>query len=277
MTQRLVVIQFPGSNCEYETAAAASAFGFDVDIKRWTISEKEFMSYDAYILPGGFSFQDRVRAGVVSAKLEVVSFLEKASNDEKPILGICNGCQILAESGLVPDINDGREIEIALAPNTRDNKAQGFTCDWVHVKPVNPEKNIFLKHFEENDVIPIPINHGEGHFVLSNIAKQYIDQLASLRYCTPEGLIDSAYPTNPNGTDANVAGLSNKNGNVFAIMPHPERATFLKQVPFWIDSEWSARKRASFKKGEDGGGPWAKMFHSMSDYIATRRGAYANS
>jgi phosphoribosylformylglycinamidine synthase subunit PurQ / glutaminase len=275
MTQRLLVIQFPGSNCEYETATAAAAAGFDVDIKKWTISEAEFMTYDGYILPGGFSFQDRVRAGVVSAKLDVVSFLEKVSNDEKPILGICNGCQILAETGLVPNIKDSREIEIALAPNTRDSRAQGFTCDWVYVKPVNPEKNIFLQRYEESDVIPIPINHGEGHFVLSDIAKQYVNQLSSLRFCTSEGIVDSSYPTNPNGTDANVAGLSNKNGNVFAIMPHPERAAFLKQVPLWINNEWSTLKRNNFLKGEDGEGPWAKMFLSMSDYIASSRGVYA--
>jgi phosphoribosylformylglycinamidine synthase subunit PurQ / glutaminase len=276
MTQRLVVIQFPGSNCEYETAKAAAAFGFDVDIKRWTISEAEFMSYDGYILPGGFSFQDRVRAGVVSAKLQVVSYLEKVSRDGKAILGICNGCQILAETGLVPDIEGAGKIEIALAPNTRDEKAQGFTCDWVNVKPVNPEKNIFLRQFDENDVIPIPINHGEGHFVLSEVAKEGVNQLASLRYCTSEGLVDEAYPINPNGTYANVAGLSNVQGNVFAVMPHPERATFLKQVPLWIDSEWSAQKRASFLNGEDGLGPWSKLFTSMSDYISTTRGVYAN-
>lgn len=91
MRNKVAVIQFPGSNCEYETAKAAEYYGFDVTMLPWNCSESDFFQADAYILPGGFSFQDRVRAGVVSAKLPVMSFLEKASEQLAPILGICNG------------------------------------------------------------------------------------------------------------------------------------------------------------------------------------------
>ncbi len=187
MSARIAVIQFPGSNCEYETAEALQAQGMSVEIVRWTISEVEFHSFDGYVLPGGFSFQDRVRSGVISAKLEVVSFLDQANKEGKPILGICNGCQILAETGLVPDLAGETRIEMALAPNTKGEDPQGFMCDWMFVTPVNPEKNIFLSQFSDTDVLPIPINHGEGHFVLSELVQAQLPELASLRYCDSRG------------------------------------------------------------------------------------------
>ena len=275
MTQKCAIIQFPGSNCEYETAKAATRYGFDVDIIRWNVDEAAFHKYDAYILPGGFSFQDRVRAGVVSAKLAVMSYLKNASADEKPILGICNGCQMLAESGLVTDVAGNAEIEIALAPNTREEKPHGFMCDWVYVRPENPDANVFTSRFSESDVIPIPVNHGEGHFVLSQAAESVLPELASFRYCTVDGKIEGTYPTNPNGTAFNIAGLSNQQGNVFAIMPHPERAAELRQIPVSIRGEWSEKKRQAFAEGQDGDGPWANMFLAMSDYVAKKRGVYA--
>ncbi len=267
---KLAVIQFPGSNCEYETARALTGVGFDVDIIRWTVSESEFMAYDAYVLPGGFSYQDRVRAGVVASKLPIISYLTNVVQERKPVLGICNGCQILAEAGLIPNRYDSPLIETALAPNTRGDQSLGFVCDWVFVKPKNTHKSIFMSSFSEDDVIPIPINHGEGHFVFSDKLYDSLDDFSQFVYCDFEGNVSSSYPINPNGSMNNVAGLGDESGCVFAMMPHPERAFEVKQVPFSINSPWVAKKENAFLNNENSDGPWQKFFLSMYDYVQGR-------
>jgi phosphoribosylformylglycinamidine synthase subunit PurQ / glutaminase len=263
MTIKIAVIQFPGSNCEYETAKAVKSAGAQVDIIRWNTDEKIFHSYDGFVLPGGFSYQDRIRAGVISSKLPIVNFLKKASLQGKPILGICNGCQILAESGLVPDIGGTQSVEMALAPNTKDVSPVGFICDWVYIKPKNCSTSLFFSNFEENDVIPIPINHGEGRFLFSS--ESIMDTPCSkFIYCDSTGKELSEFPINPNGASFNIAGLTNAKGNVLAVMPHPERATFLKQIPRSIDHDWAEKKISG---STDEKGPWAPLFSSLVDSI----------
>lgn len=281
MKKKLAVIQFPGSNCEYETERAANAQGFDSEIIRWNIEKTKFESFDTYILPGGFSFQDRVRAGAISAKLPILEWIVEAANQKKPILGICNGCQILAETGLVPNINKGNDedsktnIEIALTPNKikteSKEKKRGFVCDWVYVKISNPEKSIFTRKFSDNDIIPIQINHGEGNFKLSNSILNKLNTVTSLKYCTVDGEVSESYPINPNGSTQSLAGLCNADGTVFAMMPHPERGSFLKQVPKWLNDPWSKKKGIAYgekheennARNNDGEGPWAKLFQSL--------------
>ena len=153
---KIAVIQFPGSNCERETIAAFKDSAHTVEQIRWNCSAKTFHSFDAYILPGGFSYQDRVRAGAISAKLKIIDYLIAAAQSNKAILGICNGCQILAESGLIPNINSNKRIEIALGKNTADNRRVGFICDWVYVKASTPHQNIFTQSLTDSLVIPIP-------------------------------------------------------------------------------------------------------------------------
>ncbi|MCP4051338.1 MAG: phosphoribosylformylglycinamidine synthase I [bacterium] len=267
MKNRLGVIQFPGSNCEYETARAADYSGFETEIIRWNCDEKKFRSFDGYILPGGFSFQDRVRAGVISAKLAVMEYLEQAVEEGMPVLGICNGCQILAETGLITDTGGKHEIEVSLAHNTKDNKPFGFLCDWVYVKVKNPAKSAFTRYFEEEDVLPVPVNHAEGKFVLASDIKEEVSDLTAFTYCSATGE-KGVFPVNPNGTVMDIAGICNKKGNVLGIMPHPERAVLLKQIPYWIQSEWAELKYDEFRKGVDVHGPWQKLFLSLHDYIS---------
>jgi len=266
MTKKCAVIQFPGSNCEYETLKSLQASGIETELLRWNCTEADFSLYDAYVLPGGFSFQDRVRAGVVASKLPIMSFLRKAAADKKAILGICNGCQILAETGLVPDTAGEGALEMALAPNTKENKAHGFICDWVYVKIENPGKNIFTKAFSEDDVIPIQINHGEGNFKFHDNISTNFENTTVLSYVDSTGKVDSKYPINPNGATNNIAGLSNKNGNVLAMMPHPERASFLTQVPSYISSDWAIKKRTE-PLNRSLPGPWAPLFRSLKNWL----------
>jgi phosphoribosylformylglycinamidine synthase subunit PurQ / glutaminase len=271
MRFKLAIIQFPGSNCEYETARAAAQYGFETCILRWNCSPQDFDRFDGYILPGGFSFQDRIRAGVISSKLPIMDLLEKAANSGKPVLGICNGCQILAETGLIPNINKKQTLNVALAPNTKDDKPIGFVCDWVYVKAQNPQNSAFTRYFEEDDVLPIPVNNAEGKFILAPSVLEKLSDLTLFTYCSHDGK-SGEYPITPNGSTLGVAGMCNAQGNVMGIMPHPERAMFLQQIPFWIEGDWPMRKREAFNSGKNQDGPWAKLFFSLKDYIKEHKG-----
>ena len=260
--KKVGIIQFPGSNCEYETRDAVRAVNLDSEIIAWNSSESDLDSYDAFILPGGFSFQDRVRAGVVSSRLPVINYLKKVSLEGKPILGICNGCQILAESGIIPSY-DEQSISMALAPNMANNETIGFVCDWVYVKIENPENSVFTSAFSKDDVLPIQINHGEGNFKFKNKDQIQSSSLTKIKYCSDQGIIDSSYPVNPNGSDLNVAGISNEKGNVMAIMPHPERGVSWFHVPRYLNHNSAAmRRRNSLKEG-----PWLPFFVSLANYL----------
>lgn len=246
---KIGVIQFPGSNCEYETIRAIEEAGGKADLLRWNISETVFHQYDGYVLPGGFSYQDRVRSGAIASKLPIISYLIAADLLQKPILGICNGCQILAESGLSPNTEQKHHIEMALTPNEKDQKPVGFLCQWVFVKIVHPEKSVFTQFFNPNEVLPIVMSHAEGRFILK--AGISSDALTSVSYCNEKGEDRVA----PNGSL--IAGLCNTKGNVMAIMPHPERVVFSRQLPFNLSLKWSQHKELGQK------GPWEPLFKAM--------------
>lgn len=247
---RVAIIQFPGSNCERETLAAVLAEGLEGEIVRSSISVSEFETFDAYILPGGFSYQDRVRAGAIASKLSLIGHLNAASQAGKPILGICNGCQILAESGLVP--------HIAMGANRDGDSGVGFICDWVKVRVKNPEQNVFTRLFSSDLVLPIPINHGEGQFIFAD-GHSYNENGAIFQYCDDDGVIRSEFPYNPNGSAHNLAGLGNAAGNVFAMMPHPERASFQKQIPDYVQGNAMA---------ESADGPFSLVFRSLKEVLS---------
>ena len=266
MSVRLAVLQFPGLNCEYETQRVAAYYGFDAKIVRWNDTSGMLADAHAYIIPGGFSYQDRVRAGAIAAKLPIMEQLVRADALGKPILGICNGCQILAEAGLYPNESQAGDIEVALAPNLRSQKLIGHVCDWVYVKIKHPQKSAFTTLYTEDEIIPVPISHGEGRFIFKNGLPNTHSHVV---YTDASGHIDTQYPTNPNGTTANIAGLSNERGNVLGLMPHPERAAWINQVPLSLPHPWAKQKQDAFEKGEPfGEGPWAKLFKSM--YISAQ-------
>lgn len=266
---RIAIIQYPGGNCEYETARAVSSCGMEPEIFRWNRDTQELKGFDGYIIPGGFSYQDRVRGGAIAAKKRIIKTLIDEAERGKPILGICNGAQILVEAGMIPGIEWG-SIEMALAPNIMEGRS-GYYCDWVFLR-VEGNRTAFTLNFDKGEVLPIPIAHAEGRFVTRS--EGLLDQLiangqAVLRYCTKEGEIREIFPVNPNGSIFNLAGVSNREGNVLAMMPHPERANFLRQIPDDLGDRYARLKLEAWgdPKSLSQAGPGRRIFASMREYI----------
>lgn len=252
--RRVAVVELPGSNCEVETRLALEAAGVDAEIVRWNEDPRRLAEYGGFVLPAGFSYQDRVRAGALAAKETVVEVVAEAAAAGKPVLGICNGCQVLVEAGLVPGIRVG-EVEMALAPNRRPVGA-GFHCRWVFLKhTARPGRCRLARGVGEGEVLPVPVAHAEGRFTTASsslLSALGENDHVIFRYCDARGEVGDDPDVNPNGSVDSIAGLSNVDGNVLALMPHPERAAWLRQVPDGLASLWAERKLAAR-------GAWEKM------------------
>jgi len=248
---RVAVVQLPGVNCEVESARLLNSSGADAEIFRWTRSPQELATFDGFLIPGGFSYQDRVRAGAVAAKDPLLRVLLEAAEAGKPILGICNGCQVLVESGLVPGLEPGA-VEVALAHNRFPGR-RGYHAQWVAVTPHAGSRSPFVESI--TGAIPLPIAHAEGRFTHEDPA--FFEKLAAaghvaLQYTQLGGRKEA----NPNGSLLDVAGLTNQRGNVLAMMPHPERAAQLRHVPEDQPGAWGRVRRAAagnFKLLEEAG------------------------
>ncbi|OKY77694.1 MAG: Phosphoribosylformylglycinamidine (FGAM) synthase glutamine amidotransferase domain [Candidatus Methanohalarchaeum thermophilum] len=207
---KISVIQFPGSNCDRDTKhVIEDVIGCRADLN-WYESA-DLSNYDGIVLPGGFSYGDYLRAGAIAAQTKIGNSLKRAAREGKPILGICNGFQILTELGL---------LKGALTTNSYPK----FRCEHVYLK-VNNTESIFTRKFDKNEVINLPIAHKEGRYYnqdpeLSELKNS--NQIA-FKYSNKEGEVTKA--SNPNGSCENIAGLINEKGNVLGMMPHPERAS----------------------------------------------------
>jgi phosphoribosylformylglycinamidine synthase len=272
MRPRIAVIQFPGVNCEYETRAAVEASGMDGAVVRWN-QPQLLEEFDGYILPGGFSYQDRVRAGAVAAADDVIEVMMKQAGLGKPVVGICNGAQVLVEAGLVPGVSPGR-IDLALAPNAGMGR-DGYYANWVFVRVASdPKRSAITCCLDPGEVLPIPVAHAEGRFT-SSVAGLFdgMDREGQivLKYCESDGRPAAGFPSDPNGSELKAAAITNRRGNVVAMMPHPERASWLRQVPEEMRTAWAGRKIASRQGGKDGDqdGPCARVFHSIKAFIGS--------
>jgi phosphoribosylformylglycinamidine synthase subunit PurQ / glutaminase len=260
----VAVIYFPGNNCEQETLKAILASGMDSKIVRYNKID-EIEKFDGFVIPGGWAYEDRIRAGVISSKERVFGAIKKESSRGKPVLGICNGAQALIETGIVPGLKD--KVEMALAPNINP-LVSGYYCAWVNIKNVQTKNQcVFTNNLENNQIIPIPIAHGEGRFVTKDedlIKELYKNNQVIFKYCTEKGKIENRFPINPNGAVDNIAAVSNKAGNVMAIMPHSERCAFVRQLP---DSSELKNSAVGHYGLMESFGPGMKVFESMKDYI----------
>jgi phosphoribosylformylglycinamidine synthase I len=273
---RAAVIQIPGVNCEYESARALERVGIEAAILRFNEPATVLSEFDAYLLPGGFAFQDRIRAGAVAAKLPAVERIARESESGKPVVGICNGAQVLVEAGLVPGIHPGR-VELALAPN-RAPRRQGYLCRWVHVRTgEGPGRAFYASALSKDDVVPLPMAHGEGRFETADpdvLRAIESEGLALFRYVAPDGSPARGWPDDPNGAVLQAAGITNRAGNVLAFMPHPERAAVLKHVPLDLAGRWGEARRAGAGSFEalEGPGPGAFLFASLAARLGVSSG-----
>jgi phosphoribosylformylglycinamidine synthase len=217
---KVVVYVFPGSNSEDETKRALEASGVDVALVRSDDRTDAAKKADGYVLPGGFAHEDRIRAGAVAAHDRAMDVVIEAAQKGKPVLGICNGAQMLLESGLVPGTAAVRRPSAAFAPNLPGGR---FRCVHVHVRLIiPPSRSRLLSALPQDAVIPAWVAHGEGRLAasLEELARVERDHLAFV-YSAENGETGPQFV--PNGSALGAAGVINKAGNVLALMPHPER------------------------------------------------------
>ncbi len=194
------VVVFPGSNCDRDMFhVLTDVFNFDA---QYFWHEKGLpKNIDAVILPGGFSYGDRLRAGIIAAHSPIIKDVQKMAEKGIPILGVCNGFQILVESGLLPGV-------------LLKNNSLNFMCEWTNLIVEN-NQTPFTRQFKLNQKIPIPIANGEGRYFVDD------DTLKKLK---KNNQIVFRYDKVVNGSSDRIAGVCNEKGNVVGMMPHPERA-----------------------------------------------------
>lgn len=275
-TRRIAVLQFPGSNCETESARAVRSVGMEADLFRWNDDPARLREFHGYIIGGGFSYQDRVRAGAIGAKEPVMEVIAEEADRGKPVLGICNGAQILVESGLVPATR-GQKIEMALAANVMQRGGhtvrRDYYANWVFLRNVAaPGRCAFNLAYEDEEIVPIPLAHAEGRFTTTDT--EVLDAIVAneqiiWEYVDADGNPATEFPANPNGSVHSIAGLCNPAGNVMAFMPHPERANDLRQVPTTLGDFYSRLRLEGQRDPKTllGPGPGRRTFESMKRFL----------
>jgi len=239
---RVCIMRVGGTNCDAETKRAFEDLGVKAEVVHLNevVRKRNLLDYSALVFPGGFSYGDYVRAGVIWAKgivAKLSSQLKEFVKEEKPVLGVCNGFQVLVEMGLLPGFDGmGDFPEACLATNV----PIGYNCRWVYLKHENQGNCVFTSKIPKGKVMRIPVAHGEGRFIFAKEKeKEYLERLYDndqlvFRYCTEEGkYADGIYPINPNGAFHDIAGICDPSGKIFGLMPHPERAYYNWQTPNW--------------------------------------------
>src|SRR5215831_10224496 len=251
---RVAVVSIPGTNCEAESVRALERVGLIAEVHPWSRPADELREFQAYLLPGGFAYQDRVRAGAIGAKDPRVDVIAEESERGKPVLGICNGAQVLVEAGLVSP--EGR-VDLALARNRMEDRS-GYYSRWVYLR-VEESPCVFTRALEPGTVVPMPMAHGEGRFAARDSARLKTlleDRLVPFRYSDASGRLAEEFPVNPNGSPHAIAAVCNRRGNVLALMPHPERAQDLGALGRSVDGKWGDRFDAwSASQSPEAGAP----------------------
>lgn len=203
---KVTILQFPGTNCEYDTQNAFKSLGAETEIL-WHKEESVPSDTDLLVVAGGFSYGDYLRSGAIAKFSPVMKAVIKYANNGGKVLGICNGFQVLTEAGLLPGA-------------LKRNESLHFLSKHHNLKVVNND-NIFLEKLNNGDVVNVPIAHHDGNYYIDEkgLKELYANNQILLKYCD-----ESGNEKNPNGSVDSIAGVCNKERNVFGLMPHPERA-----------------------------------------------------
>ncbi len=203
---KVSILQFPGTNCEYDTQHAFESLGAQTEIV-WHKSETIPADTDLLVVAGGFSYGDYLRSGAIAKFSPVMKAVASYAKEGGKVLGICNGFQVLTEAGLLPGA-------------LKRNEHLHFISKHHHLRVEN-NNNIFLEELENGDVVNIPIAHHDGNYYIDNAGFNELkaNKQILLTYCDENG-----NEKNPNGSVESIAGVCNKEKNIFGLMPHPERA-----------------------------------------------------
>jgi len=244
---RVCVLRVGGTNCDAETRRSFEALGVQAEVVHVNevVKRRSLLEYDVLVFPGGFSYGDYVRAGAIWAKWILAKLGKelKAFVDEgRLILGICNGFQVLVETGLLPGFEGMSPYpEAGLATNF----PSGYNCRWISLKHENNGKCAFTSMILKGKVLYVPVAHSEGRFLFpKEKEKRYLEKLQEndqlvFRYCSKDGeYAEGNFPENPNGSYYDIAGICNAEGTVFGLMPHPERAFY-----WWQQADWTRKDK----------------------------------
>ena len=207
---RFAVVVFPGSNCDADCFHIVSDL-LGCEAQYVWHKETDLKGADAVLLPGGFAYGDYLRAGALARFSPVMECVADFARSGGPVLGICNGFQVLLEAGLLPGA-----VQV--------NKGLRYLCRDVYLKVENNE-TAFTRLYERGEAVRMPIGHGEGNYTASpeTLAELARERRVVFRYCDSEGRVTEA--ANPNGAADNIAGIANREGNVVGLMPHPDRCS----------------------------------------------------
>jgi len=254
MIPKIAVISFPGNNCEVESLRAIKNNGMEALFFLWNDDREKLRDIDGYFIPGGFSYEDRGRAGMVAGRDPLLAFIAEEAAQGKVVIGNCNGAQVLVESGLIPL---DRGLKMSLARNVIDSEAQGFLNEWLWITPTCARDRCATSDWE--GAMHLPIAHGEGRFttkdpdLIEELKKN--DQLA-FSYCDAEGNVSTDPIVTPNGSVYAIAGICNPAGNVIALMPHPERTSnggpYFQSMKKWIEEGRSLGQKMQLQPSQEG-------------------------
>lgn len=227
---KIAIIQFGGTNCDLDVLHVLKEV-VGVDAETVWYKQEDLSGFDGVVVPGGFSYGDYLRAGAIAARTPIMDSVKKLAAEGKPVMGICNGFQVLTEAGM---------LKGALTTNAYPK----FRCHWANLR-VETTTTPFTSKFKKGEVIRLPIAHMEGKFYAEEESLVELDEYerVAFRYVDENG--KATDEANPNGSIENIAGIVNEGRNVLGLMPHPERAS-------------------EAILGSDTG---RKMFESMVEYI----------
>jgi phosphoribosylformylglycinamidine synthase I len=263
---RVLLMRAPGTNCDLETVRAFRDLGTRPELvhTQRVFREGSLEEYDVLVFPGGFSYGDYVRSGAIWAKemeYRIGRELSEFVDSGKPVIGICNGFQVLVETGFLPGF-EGRSVypEAALG-----NSSHGYQNRWIRMRYEGHGNCGMLGGLESGHVIACPVAHGEGRFVLPQgrqeelLERMYELDMVVWRYVDAGGMpAGGVWPVNPNGAYHDIAGVCNPEGNVLGLMPHPERAYYGYLMPEWT------------KHGLEEYGDGRPFFESIVEYVEAK-------